>query len=166
MTSARPAPSGASESALFALGEFARAGLLNAWLIQALGLASPPFNAYSLGGMIGVESLLWAPVVDQWGRLNFPTRHPLNHSDNARVLVAQADVILGLELTDFRGCPSRGRFRIEHRLYNSREKSFLGVVREHKPIDQHLDNGQSRAHARSALSFLASAGRADARKSL
>jgi len=44
-----------------------------------------------------------APVVDQWGRLNFHTRHALNHSDNARALVANADVVLGLELTDFWG---------------------------------------------------------------
>jgi len=30
-------------------------------------------------------------------------RHPLNHTDNARALIASADVILGLELTDFWG---------------------------------------------------------------
>jgi thiamine pyrophosphate-dependent acetolactate synthase large subunit-like protein len=53
--------------------------------------------------LVELAEALQAPVVDQWGRLNFPTRHLLNHSDNARVLVAQADVILGLELTDFWG---------------------------------------------------------------
>src|SRR5207249_6818356 len=37
------------------------------------------------------------------GRLNFPTRHPLNHSENARATIAAADVVLGLELTDFWG---------------------------------------------------------------
>ena len=35
--------------------------------------------------------------------MNFPSRHPLNQSANARQLVANADVILGLELTDFWG---------------------------------------------------------------
>jgi thiamine pyrophosphate-dependent acetolactate synthase large subunit-like protein len=53
--------------------------------------------------LIELAETLQAPVVDQWGRLNFPTRHPLNHSDAARSLIANADVILGLELTDFWG---------------------------------------------------------------
>ena len=38
--------------------------------------------------------------------MNFPSRHPLNQSGNARQLVANADVILGLELTDFWGTVS------------------------------------------------------------
>ena len=50
------------------------------------------------------------PVIDQGGRMNFPSRHPLNQSsDSARQLVANADVILGLELTDFWGTVERGR---------------------------------------------------------
>jgi acetolactate synthase I/II/III large subunit len=53
--------------------------------------------------LVELAELLQAPVVDQGGRLNFPSRHPLNHSDGARALVANADVILGLELTDFWG---------------------------------------------------------------
>jgi acetolactate synthase-1/2/3 large subunit len=53
--------------------------------------------------IVKLAELLQAPVIDQWGRLNFPSRHPLNHSDNARALIAGADVILGLELTDFWG---------------------------------------------------------------
>jgi len=56
-----------------------------------------------LARLIELAEVLQAPVVDQWGRLNFPTRHALNHSDNARALVANADVVLGLELTDFWG---------------------------------------------------------------
>ena len=53
--------------------------------------------------LVELAELLQAPVVDQGGRLNFPSRHPLNHSDGARALIANADVILGLELTDFWG---------------------------------------------------------------
>jgi acetolactate synthase I/II/III large subunit len=53
--------------------------------------------------LVELAETLQAPVVDQLGRLNFPTRHPLNHTDNARPLIANADVILGLELTDFWG---------------------------------------------------------------
>ncbi len=35
--------------------------------------------------------------------MNFPTRHPLNQSHRGRALLAQADFVLGLELTDFWG---------------------------------------------------------------
>jgi acetolactate synthase-1/2/3 large subunit len=56
-----------------------------------------------LSRMIELAEALQAPVVDQIGRMNFPTRHPLNQSDRGRALVAQADVILGLEMTDFYG---------------------------------------------------------------
>src|SRR5262249_54714876 len=44
-----------------------------------------------------------APVIDQRGRMNFPTAHYLCHSERARGLTGQADVILGLELTDYWG---------------------------------------------------------------
>jgi thiamine pyrophosphate-dependent acetolactate synthase large subunit-like protein len=59
--------------------------------------------------LVQLAELLQAPVVDQWGRMNFPTRHPLNRSENARQLIAGADVILGLELTDFWGTVSAVR---------------------------------------------------------
>jgi thiamine pyrophosphate-dependent acetolactate synthase large subunit-like protein len=42
-------------------------------------------------------------VVDQAGRLNFPSRHPLNQSARARQAIAEADVILGLEVGDIFG---------------------------------------------------------------
>jgi thiamine pyrophosphate-dependent acetolactate synthase large subunit-like protein len=53
--------------------------------------------------LVELAELLQAPVIDQGGRMNFPTRHPLNMSDGGRALIANADVILGLELTDFWG---------------------------------------------------------------
>jgi acetolactate synthase I/II/III large subunit len=53
--------------------------------------------------LVELAELLQAPVIDQGGRLNFPSRHTLNHSSAARQLIAGADVILGLELTDFWG---------------------------------------------------------------
>jgi len=53
--------------------------------------------------LVELAETLQAPVVDQGGRMNFPSRHPLNHSDGGRALLASADVILGLELTDFWG---------------------------------------------------------------
>ena len=42
-------------------------------------------------------------MVDQAGRLNFSSRHPLNQSARARQAIAEADVILGLEVGDFFG---------------------------------------------------------------
>jgi acetolactate synthase-1/2/3 large subunit len=60
-------------------------------------------TADGLARLIELAELLQAPVVDQGGRLNFPSRHPLNHSSAARQLIANADVVLGLELTDFWG---------------------------------------------------------------
>jgi acetolactate synthase-1/2/3 large subunit len=53
--------------------------------------------------LLELAETLQAPVIDQGGRMNFPSQHPLNHSGSARQLVANADVILGLELTDFWG---------------------------------------------------------------
>jgi acetolactate synthase I/II/III large subunit len=69
-------------------------------LIVAGRLARTPA---AMTRLVELAELLQAPVVDQGERMNFPTRHALNHSDRARQLVGEADVILGLELTDFWG---------------------------------------------------------------
>lgn len=53
--------------------------------------------------LIELAELLQAPVLDEGGRMNFPSRHPLNHTGRDRALVGSADVVLGLELTDFWG---------------------------------------------------------------
>ncbi|HXL21594.1 MAG TPA: thiamine pyrophosphate-binding protein [Candidatus Dormibacteraeota bacterium] len=53
--------------------------------------------------IIELAETLQAPVIDEAGRMNFPSRHPLNHSDSRRKIVGNADVILGLEVTDFYG---------------------------------------------------------------
>jgi acetolactate synthase I/II/III large subunit len=53
--------------------------------------------------LMELAETLQAAVVDQGGRMNFPSRHPLNQSSRARAVIAEADVILGLELTDFWG---------------------------------------------------------------
>jgi thiamine pyrophosphate-dependent acetolactate synthase large subunit-like protein len=53
--------------------------------------------------LIELAETLGAPVVDKQGRMNFPTDHPLNHSDRAASLVREADVVIGFEMTDFWG---------------------------------------------------------------
>jgi acetolactate synthase I/II/III large subunit len=63
--------------------------------------------------LIELAETLQAPVIDQAARLNFPTRHPLNHSQRAREAIAEADVILGLELTDFWGVVNSFRDQLQ-----------------------------------------------------
>jgi acetolactate synthase-1/2/3 large subunit len=53
--------------------------------------------------LIELAELLQAPVIDQGSRMNFPSRHPLNQSAQSLGLIRNADLILGLELTDFWG---------------------------------------------------------------
>lgn len=53
--------------------------------------------------VVELAELLNAGVIDQYGRQNFPSRHVLNVTDLGRGAVSDADVILGLGLTDFWG---------------------------------------------------------------
>jgi acetolactate synthase-1/2/3 large subunit len=53
--------------------------------------------------LVELAETLQAAVIDKGGRMNFPSRHPLNQSERAGAVVAEADVILGLEVTDFWG---------------------------------------------------------------
>jgi acetolactate synthase I/II/III large subunit len=66
-----------------------------------------------LAHLIELAEALQSPVVDLGGRMNFPTRHPLNQSDRYRALVADADVVLGLEVADFYGALHIYRDQIE-----------------------------------------------------
>jgi acetolactate synthase-1/2/3 large subunit len=66
-----------------------------------------------LAHLIELAEALQAPVVDLGGRMNFPSRHPLNQSDRSRALVGDADVILGLEMADFYGAIHNYRDQIE-----------------------------------------------------
>jgi acetolactate synthase I/II/III large subunit len=53
--------------------------------------------------LIELAETLQAPVVDEWGRMNFPTRHPLNQTERSHEVISTADVILGLEMMDLWG---------------------------------------------------------------
>jgi len=53
--------------------------------------------------MVELAEALQAPVIDMYGRMNFPWRHPLNQTRAQAEKIGEADVILGLELTDFWG---------------------------------------------------------------
>jgi acetolactate synthase-1/2/3 large subunit len=51
--------------------------------------------------LVQLAETLQVPVIDQAARMNFPTRHPLNQSSRRAAVVLSADVIMGLEATDF-----------------------------------------------------------------
>jgi len=51
--------------------------------------------------LVELAEVLHCPIIDTSGRLNAPTRHPLNQSGRARQHISQADVIVGLEMSDF-----------------------------------------------------------------
>jgi len=53
--------------------------------------------------LIELAELLQAPVIDQGGRMNFPNTHYLNQTGRRQALIAQCDVLLGMELTDYWG---------------------------------------------------------------
>lgn len=54
-----------------------------------------------LKAMIELAEALNAPVIDCYSRMNFPWRHPLNQTTSQNEILAQADVVLGLEVTGF-----------------------------------------------------------------
>jgi acetolactate synthase-1/2/3 large subunit len=77
--------------------------------------------------LVELAEAIQAPVIDQHGRMNFPTRHALNHTESANQLIANADVILGLELTDFWGTVSAFRDAL-HRTARSRVRPGTKLI--------------------------------------
>jgi len=53
--------------------------------------------------LVELAEALQAPVIDQKGRMNFPNTHHLSQNARGRALIGQADVIIGLELSDYWG---------------------------------------------------------------
>ncbi|HLI20673.1 MAG TPA: thiamine pyrophosphate-dependent enzyme [Stellaceae bacterium] len=53
--------------------------------------------------LIEVAEALQCAVVDIGGRMNFPTMHPLNQSDRRGAVLAQADLVVGIDMTDYWG---------------------------------------------------------------
>jgi len=51
--------------------------------------------------LVELAETLQAPVIDKLGRMNFPSLHPLNQTARSGALIAEADVVLGLEVADF-----------------------------------------------------------------
>jgi acetolactate synthase-1/2/3 large subunit len=51
--------------------------------------------------LVELAETLQAPVVDQRGRMNMPNTHYLNQTGRGPALIANADVVIGLELSDY-----------------------------------------------------------------
>ena len=51
--------------------------------------------------LVQLAELVQVPVVDQSNRMNFPNTHHLNQSEQAQALIRNADLIVGLEVSDF-----------------------------------------------------------------
>jgi acetolactate synthase I/II/III large subunit len=60
-------------------------------------------TAAGLKDLTELADTLQCAVINQYGRMNFPSRHPLNQSERAGAAIRDADVILGLEVWDFWG---------------------------------------------------------------
>ena len=56
--------------------------------------------------LVELAETLQCAVVDRKQRMNFPTRHPLEQS-GSRAAIAQADLIVGMEVMDFSGVRSQ-----------------------------------------------------------
>lgn len=63
--------------------------------------------------LVELAEALEAPVIDQLGRMNFPSRHPLNQSQRSTSLISNADVVLGLELRDYWGTVNEFRDQLQ-----------------------------------------------------
>ncbi|HVY56703.1 MAG TPA: thiamine pyrophosphate-dependent enzyme [Xanthobacteraceae bacterium] len=53
--------------------------------------------------LVELAEALQAPVIDQKGRMNFPNTHHLFQTGRRAALISQADVIIGMELSDYWG---------------------------------------------------------------
>jgi len=57
--------------------------------------------------LIELAELLAVPVLDQFGRLNFPVQNPLNLTGQQDKVIPQADLILALDVPDFEGAVTK-----------------------------------------------------------
>src|SRR6266566_1826963 len=64
-------------------------------------LAVPRLTMAAMPLLIELAETLQAAVIDQGGRMNFPSLHPLNQTQRAAAAIGEADVVVGLEVADF-----------------------------------------------------------------
>jgi acetolactate synthase I/II/III large subunit len=113
-----PAPPAGESSAV---GEIAR--LLVAAehpVIVASGNATR--TAEGMARLVELAELLQAAVINQpMGGLTFPSMHPLNQSQRAQAAIAEADLIVGLEVQNL--------FSLVHRFRDQVERTYRPVIK-------------------------------------
>jgi len=77
--------------------------------------------------LVELAETLACPVIDQGSRANFPNTHPMAMTERGGGLIRRADVILGLELTDFWGTVHDYIDNIE-REYSPRTKAGCKLI--------------------------------------
>ncbi len=77
--------------------------------------------------LVELAETLGAPVIDQGSRMNFPNTHELALTERSGPLIRRADVILGLELTDFWGTVNEYIDNID-RDYGPRHKAGAKMI--------------------------------------
>src|SRR5256886_6169781 len=80
-----------------------------------------------LARLVELAETLQCAVIDNAGRMNFPARHPLNMSFRRGPVLAQADVILALEMNDLWGVLNQFSDRVV-RSYRSVTKKDAKIV--------------------------------------
>ena len=69
--------------------------------VRSSSSTAPRAPPAGIGYLVELAELLQAPVIDQRGRMNMPNTHYLNQTGRGPALIGNADVIIGLELSDY-----------------------------------------------------------------
>src|SRR5438093_1480092 len=90
--------------------------------------------------LIELAETLQAAVIDRKGRMNFPTRHPLEQT-RSRMGLNDADVVLGIEVIDFAGVRSQrqGSKRISITANDLFSKSNYGDYLKFAEVDMAIE---------------------------
>jgi thiamine pyrophosphate-dependent acetolactate synthase large subunit-like protein len=80
--------------------------------------------------LVELAELLQVPVVDIGGRMNMPNTHYLNQTTRNRTLVGQADVVMGMEVTDF--------WNVVNGFVDNADNEGSGVQERHAKVDAKL----------------------------
>jgi acetolactate synthase I/II/III large subunit len=94
----------------------------------------------AINHLIELAETLQAAVIDRKGRMNFPNRHPLEQT-RSRMGLANADVVLGIEVIDFAGVRSQrpGSKRISITANDLFSKSNYGDYLKFAEVDMAIE---------------------------
>jgi thiamine pyrophosphate-dependent acetolactate synthase large subunit-like protein len=84
-------------------------------------------SAAGLQHLVELAELLQAAVINQNGRMNFPSQHPLNHTMRSDAAIGDADVIVGLEAGNLFGVLHAFRDQI-HRTFRPLTKTGVKLA--------------------------------------